>query len=582
MFFLNFKVLRILSFFLTLIFSVVLWSKDCEFIGATSQSRFFQCDKVKVIKVKGSPEDKAKAFVYWFKKEKLSLEPIKFFSKSLNRSSEKNWYTKFKTWSQKKMSDFLFKGEFKKGAFDLYREMKTMAEGLGKSWEEFQRVFYVADLGAIVPSISKSIPMTLLNNVKFLGCTSVMVTNEKNEFLYARNLDYSGAGVYDKYPLVVIRYPDKPKQYKTIAFSTHGFFLSSITGMNEKGLTYSLHQTYSNVASTRGIPILVLGEKILLKSKNIEEALAMLKTHRPGTLWNIHLSDLNTGEAASVFISKDIFQVFRSKPPLSLVATNHFPKGVMEPYQLITLPHYKNSVFREKKAHQILKEKKGQMSLEDAVKVLGYRENLKNPRIYNDIGKFSTIQSVLWKSNLSSKEKEIYVSQQEAPSILGSFLKFDFKNLFSDFDKNIFYDNELFFKSEFHEKASKRATFYNNKKNEEKKERPSVSEFYQAYLLYSKKKFKELINFLDQNKKAIESYPRYLKESFMAMREMGYFHENKNYQSKVFSKKAQNFCDPYFRGKTLEELSEASLLYSVFSGGLLQGYYPVKEFTRCQ
>ncbi len=564
--------------------------KECEYLGGdrNKNSRLYQCGNIKVLKLKGSRKEKGEAQAYWMDQKRVQNKRINFKTLTYFRSQFKN-----QSFLARTLTNYLVGSELDKES-EVSKELKAMSKALDFSWNEFKVIFALPDIGALDPSLSTSLPSVVFKNFKFPGCTSITTLSKDDEtFFYGRNLDYSLVGVYDQNPLMVIRYPKKGEnKLKTVAFSTHGFFLPSITAMNEKGLIYSLHQTYSKLLTLKGVPILALGDGIVSQSKNIDEAVKMLKKRQSGTMWNINLADLNSGEIAYLYVSQGFAKDYRIKKPKNFAISNHFFDDFMKQFQLIPFSTLKNSLFRQKKAEELLKQKENKMSVKELAGILGYQSSVDSPQIFNDIGKGVTVQTVLWKSSMKgAKKKEVYISEGKAPTSLSSFLKFDFNELFSDFSQGLSYERVKFFDTKRHLRKAELALAYETdihllKKLKKKpgdkilrrelnainKKTYKFSSLYSIYRLYMQRKYHEVITSVKGM--SLYFYPSYIKDYFEVLRGLSFLKTKKGYKMKTFEKS----CDPYLR-KT-KALAKTSFQYQLSSGGFKNGFYSLKEFDK--
>jgi hypothetical protein len=140
-----------------------------------------------------------------------------------------------------------------------------------------------------------------------LGCTSAIAMGPgtaDGKLYHARNFDYQGVGQWPRTQTVVFSEPDDGMKYLWVGAA--GICLGGITGMNEAGLTLTVHQHLftpeATLSSPRGgtsvqrTPIGVVGDVILRKARTLDDAEAILRMHVPFGGWTYLITDGKTGE----------------------------------------------------------------------------------------------------------------------------------------------------------------------------------------------------------------------------------------------------------------------------------------------
>lgn len=125
------------------------------------------------------------------------------------------------------------------------------------------------------------------------GCSS-FVHNGK-QFLQARNLDFPGVGYWDRYPVIQMMAPKGTLRY--IGFNTAGVAIAGITGVNEAQISVALHQHYCFETNLKGQLPFVIGEEILRRARNLNEALEILKGVKVASSWAFVVADGKKREA---------------------------------------------------------------------------------------------------------------------------------------------------------------------------------------------------------------------------------------------------------------------------------------------
>ncbi len=160
------------------------------------------------------------------------------------------------------------------------------AEGVGVPERE-------ALLSLAMPDVLNTLAGLSGRRVPSLGCTSVAAWGEwtrGGRFLYGRNLDFVGVGIWDRQPLVARHRPRSGLPY--VSVSAAGCIADGVTGINAEGLTVAVHQHYTTDVAVlpRTRPILDLAFEILRRARTIDEAVALCAASPTSSGWTIVLT----------------------------------------------------------------------------------------------------------------------------------------------------------------------------------------------------------------------------------------------------------------------------------------------------
>jgi hypothetical protein len=122
------------------------------------------------------------------------------------------------------------------------------------------------------------------------GCSSFIARGSR--FLHGRNLDFPGVAYWDRYQVLQVTKPVKGLKY--IGFTSAGVPLAGISGINEAGLTVSLHQHYSVQTDWKGSLPFVISERLLSEADTLEKAMEILKDARLASSWAFVVADGKT------------------------------------------------------------------------------------------------------------------------------------------------------------------------------------------------------------------------------------------------------------------------------------------------
>ena len=126
-----------------------------------------------------------------------------------------------------------------------------------------------------------------------LGCTSAIAWNgatRDGKLLHARNFDYHGVACWPETTTVIFHEPDEGLRYVSVAAA--GVLLGGVTAMNEAGLTLTVHQhMFTDRTALGGTPIGCVGDEIMRKAHDLDEAEAILRAQRPIGCWTYLVTD---------------------------------------------------------------------------------------------------------------------------------------------------------------------------------------------------------------------------------------------------------------------------------------------------
>lgn len=180
---------------------------------------------------------------------------------------------------------------FKKN-FSNYSLVKAYAEGLGKPESEVISIFLTPDLISSMNSFTSNFP-----SIQF-GCSSLFFKNEENNLSHLRILDFPLGDSYTKNERF-IKYSFKGEQ-KYCGFSTSGFPFPAITGMNESGLTFALHQKFGHIFNKNGTPIFDIMENLISQARDIKDILSEIKKIKSISTWGIHIGSIKENSVLSI------------------------------------------------------------------------------------------------------------------------------------------------------------------------------------------------------------------------------------------------------------------------------------------
>jgi hypothetical protein len=407
------------SLIAALLLSLSVSAADCTPVTESEGIRLQRCGNLSVLTLSGKPVDRA-YHMGALLGGPLSREVVDYFS--------------YKIFDATENSPGFLRGLFTLAYNQAVRlfhratppalaeEVDALAAGMGVDSIHLKRAITLPDAAAALNIFS---PRPLPEG----GCTSIALKNAGGHFVYGRNLDFAGVGLWDKHPLVTVVLPEaESKELKHAVFGADGVLFGGITGVNEAGISFAVQQIYTSDAGLSGVPMMLIGEMVLRQAHSLAEAEGVLRKYRPATLWTFVVTDLKTGEAMAVESSQRHFAA-RSTSAGALVQTNHVMNEEVRKDELISLGTKMNSMQRMKTAYAGLDALHGEPSVEKMAAILSTQSDPEGQlAAYRDILKAHTIQTIFLES-AGDKPGKVYVSQDAAPAAGGSFVVFDFDSL---------------------------------------------------------------------------------------------------------------------------------------------------------
>lgn len=184
-------------------------------------------------------------------------------------------------------------------ALPLHPEFKRLltayADGLERKPDELAYSYLLPELVSCMNKWIPGMPTTLL------GCSTYITRDQKSgDVIHGRVLDFPLQGSFDVLERAVLY--SFNKRAKIFSYGTMGMPFPSITCMNEHGLTIALHQKFSNVMSSKGIPIFYLIFEMMSHCRDIRDVRDFLKSAHSITTWGLYMSH-KSGEVLAIDIA---------------------------------------------------------------------------------------------------------------------------------------------------------------------------------------------------------------------------------------------------------------------------------------
>lgn len=165
-----------------------------------------------------------------------------------------------------------------------------------------------------------------------MGCVGVATSatgTVDNKLIHGRNFDQTPLiSTWAKHPVMYL--VDEPGFHKYMGTGTAGLiFPAGISGMNDQGLSVSLHQMnttrFDSLHKNKKAMIMpYLQQVVIKKAKSIDEAFKIIQDNEVFASWTVFISDAKTNELASIEISPNKKVIARRNINSFMGQSNHF------------------------------------------------------------------------------------------------------------------------------------------------------------------------------------------------------------------------------------------------------------------
>ncbi len=394
----------------------------CTSLYQSTSSTVYQCNKLKVIKIRGNPLERARELGNLHRMGILSNVVLEQFSTKAQKTLSSNkilqsligiyidhWISQRSKWA---------------GAQSQLAELSEFSKASGISKTKMKRALFIPDLGTYAEG-------------ETLGCTSAVYSDDSGYLGTARNLDFAGVGTFDRLPAILVNIPDDPREQSYFGVAAEGVPWAGITGMNESGLYFAVHQNFTrDVDSKKALPLLFVGDGLMRKARSMKEALEYLSKNRPLGMWTFVLVDFAHRQAATVEVSARRMNVRWWDQGL-LSQSNHL-MATPDAREIETSKAARtlNSKIRIEKSNAIMQTIKNSngdahSKSQSLMSILAYQESRDGEySAFRDIQRADTIQSALVEGDLSGAQK-LWIGVDSAPTATGTFLGLKVSEIFS-------------------------------------------------------------------------------------------------------------------------------------------------------
>ena len=226
------------------------------------------------------------------------------------------------------------------------------------------------------------------DRLKF-ACSGIVATGAwtaDGGLIHARNLEQTAMiHTWNRHPTIFLM-NERDQAHKYVAFGTAGLaFPGGISGMNDRGISVSLHQMSTTAVDASYAPgsaamLPFMQQRILREAGSIDEAIAIVKKTRAFSSWTILVSDGVRQEAASIEVNAKKFVVARRRANDVMGQSNVFVARAMQP---LHFHHRYNNLLesysRLQNTEALMRSAKRKLELNGALNILASHADFYEP-----------------------------------------------------------------------------------------------------------------------------------------------------------------------------------------------------------
>ncbi len=286
---------------------------------------------------------------------------------------------------------------------------KGFTDALGLPARSGQGVILFADILHFLAGRSM-VPMAM---PAALGCSAFFArgaaTKDGRQIL-GRNFDFYGRGLWDTYQCMKVYHPEGRQAFFWIGAAgipVGGF------AMNQSGICIMPFTNFMKDVAISGRPLFTLAGEVLSNATNLKEAVRIMETGKRIGGLSFLICDTRACDALVYGFTAHHSEIIRPENDF-LVRTNHHISAEMKKLEVAPTAWWRHSTARYMRISELIMEKYGKLTLDDAVSILSDfvdpREGRK--RVAGDIvASTNNAMSVV----LSPDDNSIYISNGSFP-----------------------------------------------------------------------------------------------------------------------------------------------------------------------
>ncbi len=302
---------------------------------------------------------------------------------------------------------------------------RGIARGAGLEEEEFLRGCTMPDsllwVTARLNELKAPGPAVAHRLALGLGCTSALAwgrSTRDGRLYHARNLDYYGVENWAQNAALVFHRPAEGQRY--VSVTAAGVGLGGVTAMNEAGLTLTVHQhMFTDRTRLGGTPIGVVGDVVMRRARSLDEAEAILRSHRSIGCWTYVIADGRRQEVLSFEESPERQVALRRGPSDgSYSYANVYEDAELGATEIALYGSYwRHNMGRYARAKELVGQ--GDLDARGMAKILADRGS-SSCRVRESIAMVMTVASVVFRP----EDGVLWLGTGDAPTSRGEFVPF--------------------------------------------------------------------------------------------------------------------------------------------------------------
>jgi len=268
------------------------------------------------------------------------------------------------------------------------------------------------------------------------SCTDFVVRGEataQGEMVIGRNTDYPLNGFFDKFPTILYYQPTDGAQ-KYLSVTSAGLHNAGVIGFNESGLFIGVHTIPTTEVSTSGNPVFLVGQEVMRYARNFDEAVAIFEKYKPAAGWTYTLASVYENRVASIELTNKRIAV-RESPGAWHAQTNHYRTSELASANLeLNASVTEDSSARLIRTEQLIRQQKGNFSVEEAVNVLSDKYDPINQEM-KGFGNVIAVHTTLSSAVLDPARGRLFMASGMGPVSLTPFIELP---LIREFDESNF------------------------------------------------------------------------------------------------------------------------------------------------